>query len=158
LTGSASSPSEIVEKAAALAADPPRLAEIKAALCGDVRASPMLGERDFARRRGGLRHDFAALARRPVARRLDHRAIVAAADSAAAPGHSGEGAQAPRATQSASASPIANHLPVRSANGGMARVSQAPGFILAAPDAAASPVAMEVRTATAQRERGRNRR
>ena len=56
------------------------------------------------------------------------------------------------------ASPIANHLPVRSANGGMARVSQAPGLILAAPDALARPVAMEIRTATAQRERRRDRR
>lgn len=45
----ASSEAEYVEKAAALAADASRLAEIKAALRDDVRASPLLDEFGFAR-------------------------------------------------------------------------------------------------------------
>jgi hypothetical protein len=60
--------------------------------------------------------------------------------------------------QKASASAIANHRPVRHTNGWMARMSQAPSFILAAPDAPTRPVAMEVRAAAAQSKRWRNRR
>lgn len=48
----------------------------------------------------------------------------------------------------------ADQLAVRHANRSMARVSNAPGLVLAAPDALARPIAMEVRTATA---RDRNR-
>jgi predicted O-linked N-acetylglucosamine transferase (SPINDLY family) len=45
----AASEAEYVEKAVALAADAPRLAEIKAALRDDVRASPLSDEVGFAR-------------------------------------------------------------------------------------------------------------
>ena len=53
------------------------------------------------------------------------------------------------AAPKASGSPNTNHLPIGSANGWMARVSQAPGLILTAPDANARPVAMAVRAAAA---------
>ena len=62
------------------------------------------------------------------------------------------------AAPKANASSIANHLPIGSANGWMASVSQAPGLVLTAPNALARPIAMEVRTAAAQRERRRSRR
>jgi hypothetical protein len=45
--------------------------------------------------------------------------------------------------------------PIGTGSGDMARVSQAVVFVLAAPDAAAVPVAMAVRTAVAQREHRR---
>ena len=47
--GSASSEAEYSEKAAGLAADTRRLAEIKAALRDEMRASPLMDEVGFAR-------------------------------------------------------------------------------------------------------------
>ena len=56
------------------------------------------------------------------------------------------------------ASVKAAQCPIGHARGWMARSSQAPVLVLAAPDALAPVVPMAIRTAAAQRERRRNRR
>jgi hypothetical protein len=68
------------------------------------------------------------------------------------------GAASARVTPKAIDSPITNHLPIGHTNGSVARVFQAPSFILATPVAPSALAAMHIRTAATQGKRGRNHR